>query len=544
VGSHSLSLMTPWFTEDDLHEAAGGQSFQRGRDYVDAVADVAPTALGVRATVQGMDRYEVWLGRDADRLVGECSCPFGADGKFCKHCVAVGLVLLADGPCAPEPSVDLAAYLRTLEQRELVELVLAQAGRDPALFRRLALRAGSSGAPQVAVLRRQLDEALRVRGYLDDLATRDYARRAREVLDTIDELVTSGHAAEARPLARSAVEGITAALSTVDDSAGAVTGLYRRALSLYGRSCAAARPNPARLAEWLFRQRLDGPDWPVVELAEFADTLGEPGMSAYRSLLRSACAAPPDERAAVLRAMRIQVATVDGDLDAQVDILAENVPDPKAFLDIVTLLRESGQPAGAIRWAERGVEETGDPRLADLLVESYVDDDRPEAAVTLRESALRSAPTRLCYGKLRTVAVEAGSWPAVRERALDVLRAAAEESSGDELSGALLDDGEVLAAWQAAEKYGCGERAWLEVARAHGTEHPAEVVSGYCEAVRRRLERTGRDASRDVAVLLEELRTLSTRCDEQPAFERLMANIRARHPRRTTLLTELNRRGL
>src|SRR5262245_23871888 len=113
-------MTAAWFTEDDLHEAAGGQSFQRGHDYMGAVTDLAPTALGVRASVRGLDSYEVWLGRDGERLVGECSCPFGADGNFCKHCVAVGLVLLAEssGPAAPE--VDLAAYLRTLEPRELV----------------------------------------------------------------------------------------------------------------------------------------------------------------------------------------------------------------------------------------------------------------------------------------------------------------------------------------------------------------------------------------------------------------------------------------
>ena len=536
--------MHAWFTKDDLHEKAGGQSFQRGRDYVEAVGDVAPTALGVRATVRGLDSYEVWLGRDGDLLVGECSCPFGADGNFCKHCVAVGLVLIAEGPGPAAPEIDLAGYLRTLDQRELVELVLEQAGRDPALYRRLSLRAGSTGAPQVAVLRRQLDEALRVRGYLDDQATRDYARRAREVLDTVDELITSGHASEARPLARSAVEGITAAMSTVDDSAGAVTGLYRRALSLYARACAAARPNPARLAEWLFRQRLDGPGWPVVELAEFVDTLGEAGLSAYRTLLREACVAPEDEKVVVLRAMRTQLATVDGDLDARVDILAEDVPNPKAFVDIVTLLREAGRLAGAIRWAERGVEEAGDPRLTDLLVLSYVDDGRPEAAVTLRESALRAAPTRLLYAHLRETATLAGAWPGARGRALDVLRAAAEDSGADQLAGALLDDGEVLEAWQAAEKHGCGERVWLEVARRHGADHPADVLPGLREVIRRVLERTGREASREVAVLLEELRDLSTRAGERPSFEALVGWIRERHQRRPTLLAELDRRGL
>jgi uncharacterized Zn finger protein len=541
-------MTAAWFTEDDLHEAAGGQSFQRGHDYMSAVTDLAPTALGVRASVRGLDSYEVWLGRDTsddgERLVGECSCPFGADGNFCKHCVAVGLVLLAEGSGPAAPEVDLAAYLRTLEHRELVELVVEQAGRDPALYRRLSLRAGSTGAPQVAVLRRQLDEALRVRGYLDDAATRAYARRAREVLDTVDELITSGHASEARPLARSAVEGVAAAMSTVDDAAGGVTAVYRRALWLYARACAAARPNPARLAEWLFRQRLEGPGWPVVELADFAETLGETGLAVYRSLLREACAAPTADQVVLLRAMREQVAIVDGDLDARVDILAESIPNPKAFLDIVALLLEAGELAGAIRWAERGTEETGDPRLADVLVKSYVDDGRPEAAVALRESALRAAPARRTYADLRATATMAGCWPAVREAALDVLAAAAADDGGDELAGALLDDGEPAEAWLAAEKHGCGERAWLEVARAHAATHPADVLPGYREAVRRALERTGRDASREVAVLLEELRDLSARCGEETSYRTLLTWLRGKHQRRRTLLAELDRRGL
>jgi uncharacterized Zn finger protein len=537
--------VTAWFTEEDLREAAGGPSYQRGRDYVTAVADLQPTALGVRAVVRGSGTYEVWLGRDTDRLVGECSCPFGADGNFCKHCVAVGLALLADGPEAT-PEVDLGGYLRTLDPGELLDLVLEQAERDPGLYRKLVLRAaGAAGAPQVAVLRRQLDDALRVRGYLDHQATLDYARRARDVLATVAELIESGHPAEARPLARAAVEGITEAMPTLDDATGAVVGVCRRALSLYAKACAAARPNPAKLAAWVFQLRLDGPGWPVVELADFAEALGHSGLAAYRALLREACGSPPADKVTILRSMREQLATVDGDLDALVDILAENVPSPKAFLDIATLLRGAGQLAGAIRWAQRGVAETGDPRLADLLVQSYVDDGRPADALAVRDAALRSAPTRLAYANLRATAELCGTWPSAREEALDVLRAAAEhDQAADELVGALLDDGDPAEAWQAAAKHGCGDRAWLEVARTHGTAHPAEVLAGWRDAVRRCLSRTGRDAYREVGVLLEELRHLSARCGEEESFTALVAEIRERHHRRPALLTELTRRGL
>src|ERR1041384_5644891 len=146
-----------WFTEDDLRAAAGEGSFRRGREYVDAVGDLRPTALGVRASVRGKDVYEVWLGRQNDAMVAECACPFGLEGNFCKHCVAVGLALLASSG----PDVDVGAYLRSLDQQELVDLLLTQADRDPALYRQLVLRAGATGAPQVAVLRQQLDAALR-----------------------------------------------------------------------------------------------------------------------------------------------------------------------------------------------------------------------------------------------------------------------------------------------------------------------------------------------------------------------------------------------
>lgn len=526
-----------WFTEDDLRAAAGEASFRRGRDYVDAVGDVAPTALGVRACVRGGTSYEVWLGRSGERLVGECSCPYAADGNFCKHCVAVGLVVLGS-PAEPDRDADLGGYLASLSHRELVDLLLEQAGRDPVLYRKLTLLAARvSGAPQVAVLRRRLDEALRVRGYLDERATRAYAHRARDVLDTVEELVTGGHAAEARPLARAAVEGITAAMPAMDDVDGVVVAACRRAYALYAKACAAARPEPARLAEWIFRQKLDGPGWPTLDLADFAGALGESGLRTYRSLVREAWRAADPGTAPVVRAMREQLAEVDGDLDAHVDILAEDVPNPKAFLDIVGLLRSAGQLAGAIRWGERGVEESGDPRVVDALVECLLADGRPAEAVAVRLAVLREAPTRTAYAALRGTATGTGGWPEVRDAALDLL-------DGGELVGALLDDGEVAAAWEAAEKYGCADGVWLEVARAHGRDRPGQVLAGYRRVITGCLSRTGRDAYREVGVLLEELREVARRCDESAGFAEFVAELRTRHARRRVLLAELDRRGL
>lgn len=528
--------MTVWFTEDDLRAAAGDPSYNRGRDYVDAVTDVAPTAYGVRATVRGSDSYEVWLGRDGARLTGECSCPYGADGNFCKHCVAVGLVLLADG--GHGTGVDLDSFLRTLSVDELADLLLTQAQRDPALYRRLVLRsAGATGAPQVAVLRRQLDEALRVRTYQ---SAADYATRAKEALETISDLIESGHAAEARPLARVAVERLTDALSQVDDPA--VVAVCQRTLRLYARACAAARPNPAKLAAWLFQLAKDGPGWPEVSPVDYAEALGDAGMAEYRALLHDAWRADPTDR---VRQLRESLATAEGDVDALVDVLSDGLPAVRSYQQIVDALRKAGRLTEAVSWAERGAAETGNPALTELLIQSYLDNQQGDEAVEQRKAVLRTTPTRLTYHRLKETATEVKMWTAVREWALNVLTAAAtKQDDGTDLAGVLLDDADPAEAWQAAEKYGCTGSTHLEVLRCRATTHPADTLPAYRELIEARITQGGRSCYREAAILLTELREATTRAARPDEFDTYLALLKQRHTRRKALTTELTRANL
>jgi uncharacterized Zn finger protein len=517
-----------WFTENDLRVAAGEGSFRRGREYVDAVGELQPTALGVRASVRGKDVYEVWLGRESDGLAGECACPFGLEGNFCKHCVAVGLVLLADEPS--DPAADLSAYLHSLDQRELVDLLLEQAKRDPALCRQLMLRAGATGAPQVAVLRRQLDTALRVRGFVDA----DYAARAKDVLDTIQALVEAGHAAEARPLARHAVEQLASTMGEVDDPVGTVAGVCRRAVKLYARACTAARPNPAKLAAWLFQLRLAWTTWPTIDIGDFTEPLGDAGMAEYRALVEEAWQSLDDDADHTqLRTMREQLARTTGDVDALVAFLSDGLPAPRAYRDIVEVLRQAGRPDEAIRWAERGVASTKDVSLTELLIESYLDSGRAEEAVAVRKTALREAPTRLCYARLRETALAAEEWPSLRPWALAVLK-----SEPGELVGALLDEDEVAEAWRTAVDHDCVD---AEVARRHCETHPNEVLPAYRSLVEDRLSQAGRTAYREAGILLQELAKAANRCGE-PITE-FVTSLKARHARKPALLDELRKAG-
>src|SRR5262249_3291655 len=129
----------------------GQSSYELGLDYIDRVTDLGLDGGRITATVEGTEEYEVDLHVEGG-LGGECGCPYGEEGNFCKHCVAVALGVLYHAEhgtlsrVADEPgdSGDLAGYLTGLAHAELVDLLLDATERDPALGQRLALRAAAA----------------------------------------------------------------------------------------------------------------------------------------------------------------------------------------------------------------------------------------------------------------------------------------------------------------------------------------------------------------------------------------------------------------
>jgi hypothetical protein len=464
-----------WFSEVDLRVAAGPALFERGQNLLSDVTDMRSVPEGVQALVT---TFEVFLGAASPGVIGECGCPAGG---FCEHCVAVGLVLLGE--------------------RNYAE----------------AVRSVGSGTPQVVVLRRRVDTVLRVRGAVDQEGSREYARIAGETLDTVAELIGQGHAAEARPLARQAVELITESLLLIDDSFGLVVAVCQRALEIYAKACTSARPNPTKLAQWLFQLQLDSPGWPTVRLADFADALGDAGLVAYRARVDEAWdnRSDDDDFRGTLSLLLMRDRLNEGEGPSLAD-LPDGPPDPAVFLGVA-----AGEPV---------------PWLVEFLVQAYVNGDRGHDALELRRSQLRSQPTRDAYAKLKDTASTLSRWADIRPWALDVLRAS---ERGDELVGALLDDGASDEAWQAAEKYGCAPPLWLTVARLRTTEHPADVLPGFRALIENLAAMSGRPNYRRAAGLLDELRETAARCGRAAEVDEFVEQLRARHRRKRALLNEL-----
>jgi len=212
-----------WFTEADLRGLAGSRSYARGVGYVDAVTGLGELPDGVTATVAGMGgRYRVRLiGELSQDLHGDCTCPYGQEGNFCKHCVAVGLYLHQAADSRQEPKFDVRGFLGTMAHADLVDLLAHQAQDDPGLFRRLRLMAATAAStPDLAELGRQV-EMLAV-DWLDYDASDEYASGAADLLQTIEKLLPA-YAAEVQPLLRCAMRLLGQAVNVTEGDAYSIT---------------------------------------------------------------------------------------------------------------------------------------------------------------------------------------------------------------------------------------------------------------------------------------------------------------------------------
>lgn len=79
-----------------LRALAGAGSYARGERYYESERVTQIEFAGERFTAQvtGHQIYTVCLWRRGMALQFSCTCPFAAEGAFCKHCVAASLAII------------------------------------------------------------------------------------------------------------------------------------------------------------------------------------------------------------------------------------------------------------------------------------------------------------------------------------------------------------------------------------------------------------------------------------------------------------------
>lgn len=553
------------FGEDDLRALAGARSFERGLGYLDAVSGLEVGEGSVTAVVHGTDVYEVELTLGGgDGITGWCDCPYGQEGNFCKHCVAVGLTVLRRAKTIPHQraaarsrSSGFEAWLSALSRDELLALVREQVAEDRGLRRRLELRAAAARS-DLGTVRDRVVALIDPRpfaryGYIEYADAAGYARQVAEAAAALRALTADGQAVQAVGLAGEALRVLGEAYGEIDDSDGVVGEAAAAVAEAHVEACGVARPDPARLAEWLVGHVL-GNDSGVADLdpLDYADVLGPSGLARLRQLAAEALRRRPSGWAE--RYLMERLVKAGGDVDALVALYAQDLdPSGATHLRIAEELESAGRADEGLAWAERGLRDCAaethiDGRLVDHVCARYAKAGRHADVVGVRRDRFRVERSLAAYRQLRSAAQADECWEAERAAALAALREDARRERGGRYHGpvlidALLDDGDVDTAWREAADL-ADDRQWEQLADLSRETRPAEAIGVYLRLVERLKEPTGDRAYEHLARLLLGARDCHRVLGTKEVFTDFLAGLRTELKRRRKLMSILDRYGL
>ena len=516
------------------------------------------------ASVQAKRVHTTSVEWSSGAVVGACSCRRDDPDAWCSHMVAVGLAAL-DSVTAPtvDPSTSpIERYLASLNVAGLTELVVDLASTSPAAARLLESRAALATGDLSALSEELMDavkDATSPRGFIHYRRTFEIGTDIQRVLDELEQLVEHGGADAARPALLKALTATRRMTLQADDSGGVIGDACQRAADLYARSCVEGHPDGVKLARWLLKFRKDSPGWPETPLEGFAAALGEKGLALYRKGVAEldAAAAGRDrvDRFDVNR-MMLELADHDGDVDAAIALLTRD-PERLAYGDVINRLLAAGREDDAVAWTDRAVaagrlstiggygrrnEYWLDPRE---VAERYLAHDRRDDALAVLRTAFSRQPGAAAYDVLGRFADGLGLGSVERAWALDEARRAAQgpHATGQALVEIALGDGDLDAAWAAADEFGSGE-AWWRLAEASQHTLPMRAIELHLTSLRPKLERADARTYTEVAKQLVTMRAFYEAGDALDDFEALLRDLRETYRRRPTFIATLDKARL
>ena len=567
------SAFSSFLERRTLRHMAGATSFERGEDYFanNHVERLSEQDGVITAGVIGTQPYRVKLWVDDEDLDYSCTCPVGADGEFCKHCVAVGLAWLEGNQRKLPPGKadrtatvtadDVRAYLKGQDKDALVDIIVEHAAQDERLGQRLLLKTAKNTAKglNLATYRRAIDEAVEPDGFVSYRDAYNYTQGIDEVIDSIDELLKEGNPAAVIDLTEYALDAVEKAMGSVDDSDGYMGANLARLQELHLKACKKAKPDPESLARRLFEWELRTDYDTFYGAAEtYAGVFGERGRAVYRQLAETEWGKIPelgpggDDSEKYGKRFRIthimeSLARQTGDVEALVAVKKRDLSLAYDYLDIAESYKKAGQHDLALEWAERGVKtfpKQTDSRLREFLAKEYHRRKRHDEAMALIWAEFGESSNLKEYQNLKAHAGRIGQWKPWRDRALEYLRKQIAEAKSErksdrwvgyrnpdhsELVRIFLWEKNVEAAWHEAQEGGCSNSLWLELAAKREKQHPEDALPIYQGQIEPTLDRKNNEAYKEALGFLRKMRQLMVQLGRESDLTEYLEKLRAAH---------------
>lgn len=570
-------------TKADIRQATDDGSWGRGVDYFDEgrVESLIIDDGEITAKVRGRRPYKVTLEITAGYPEGDCNCPMGEGGYFCKHCVAVALAYLEDQgealrtkkrkkgkkrKAAKVTIKDVKQYLGGRDKSELVDMLIEQVKQDDNLRERLFLLLASDHNGKVAMetFREAIDEATTAdcydyryggdRGY-------ERSRDMGEVLGSLERLLEEGHGAEVMELAEYAIERCDASGDHADEY------YVEKLVELFHEACKKVQPEAEEFAVKLFTMSIQS-EWFCEAVEDYQDILGKKGMSIYRQLASEQWAKIPvlkagDEsdyggtRSRITRIMET-IAGMDNDIEMLVEIKSKSLTQPWDYLKIANIYKENKQRGKAIAWAEKATKafsrKDGLRTVGEFLAEEYHHLKRHDEAMDIIWEEFTEHTGLAGYQNLKKHADRCGQWEQWRKKALEYIEAETgkgmRKSKRDRWSYSGFSDHSLLVqiylwensvekAWREAQTGGCSTNLWLNLAEKRGGTHPDDSIEIYKSVVGPIVERTNDDAYREATGYIKAIRKLMSVQKKEKEFDTYLSEIRTAFKRKRNFIKML-----
>jgi uncharacterized Zn finger protein len=533
------------------------------------IEDLNASDNDISATVRGTLPYYVklWVG-EKNRPAYSCTCPQGDDGKFCKHCAAVALLLHEDGisregvPVSQlQPSKEndsVLEFARSLGYEELLQLVLDAATRDDVTALRLVnhqILEPSGKDVNDKEWRQAIDRAFGSKSrFVDYRAAPRWASGVGDVLEQLNQLIDGGGSDEAIALFEHAFTRAELAVQYVDDSDGWITDISLQIADMHLRACQVARPKPKALARRLAKLELDHDLDTFRGAAQmYASILGAEGLVEYRRVVTKALEAMGSEvpgqwssDAFRVRQARIGVALGSGDVDELISILDTERLVPWDCATIVDALARAGRDPEAIEWARRGLASGfAEHQLSDLrarLSNLLVANGDLDSARDVRLAGFRAAPAPSSLHEYLALFDEGERDVRRRESIVwltERTKSRTGAESGSELVAILLFEGEIDDAFLAAQSYGCRADLCVTIARAIERTRPVDAIALYQPEILRHIGRKTRGDYVSAVSLLSRVRQLYVATDDVAGWDEYVTLIATSHRAKTSLMAML-----
>lgn len=448
-------------SDEVLQRLAGEAVFRRGevyaRDGSVQEPEMSPLEDGERialeARVRGTDRYEARVAIDRrDRLHGRCDCPHAGDGFFCKHQVALSLVLR--GVLSGEPptggdsasiespaskraktqarkATDLQAFLKAQPPEALSARLWDWAQGDRKLMADVkAWAAQSQAGDDPKALQTAITELLRDRrDFLDWRESAEYARRRGRLLDWLRPWLQKNPTV-CLDLCDHSLRRLYKVIEHADDSGGEIGDLVGEVMALYADAVQAAQPSASWLTRWFDLMAADpfglwrevdvlagaGPEAQAAYAAkateawlhwvdEHPDGPREPAGRRALTVTR----VPIDWERSRLRERYLRALRLQDDPRALLAAMTGSAAAGHEWVEVVVLCEAQGWHREAMQWAIHAHKQCPDDgRVEEALLRAYERDGWDDEALAIRRRQLQQHPNDERYLACLAAAERAG----------------------------------------------------------------------------------------------------------------------------------------